>query len=140
MVFDSSIIPENWLIGIKKPIYKNKGDKFNPDNFRAITLISSLGKLFTSILNDRLNDFSCEFDLISKNQAGFRKGHSTTDNIFVLHSLISLYLSSGKKYTVYLLTLERHSTLSGGRDYGRNSRVVILRENVSKLSTICIIT
>ena len=35
--------------------------------------------------------------LISYNQAGFRKGHTTIDNIFVLHGLISLYQSFGKK-------------------------------------------
>lgn len=97
IVLDSGIVPENWLVGIIKPVYKNKGDNQDPDNYRAITLISCLGKLFTSVLNSRLNEFSNELSLISENQAGFRKGYSTTDNIFVLHTLISLYLSSGKK-------------------------------------------
>jgi hypothetical protein len=35
--------------------------------------------------------------LISYNQEGFRKGHSTIDNIFVLNGLISLYQFFGKK-------------------------------------------
>lgn len=41
--------------------------------------------------------FANEIFLISTNQAGFRKGHSTTDNLFVLYSLISLYQSLGTK-------------------------------------------
>ena len=57
------------------------------------TLVSSLGKLFTSILNN----FSDETDLVTKSQAGFRAGYSTQDNIFILYSLITLYLSKKKK-------------------------------------------
>ena len=73
----------------------------DPDNFRAITLISCLGKLFTSIINSRLTFFANEISVIYKNQAGFRKGHSTTNNLFVLHSLISLYQSLGTKIILY---------------------------------------
>ena len=60
----------------------------NPDSYRGITLVSSLGKLFTSILNSRLYRFSSYGDIIPKAQAGFRKGYNTLDNIFVLHVLI----------------------------------------------------
>jgi hypothetical protein len=50
------IMPSSWLIGMIKPIYKNKGDKFDPKNYRPITIASCLGKLFTAILNERLKD------------------------------------------------------------------------------------
>lgn len=97
IVLDTGIIPDTWTNGIIKPLYKNKGNPLDPDNFRAITLISCLGKLFTSIINTRLNIFANEISLISENQAGFRKGYATTDNIFVLHALVELYFSFGKK-------------------------------------------
>lgn len=35
--FDTSIVPEEWLIGIILPIYKMKGDPFNPENYKPIT-------------------------------------------------------------------------------------------------------
>jgi hypothetical protein len=38
-----------------------------------------------------------DVELITKSQAGFRKGFSTVDNIFVLYSLITIYFSQGKK-------------------------------------------
>jgi hypothetical protein len=49
VVLDTGIIPETWTTGIIIPVYKNKGCPTDPDNFRAITLISCLGKLFISI-------------------------------------------------------------------------------------------
>ena len=66
-------IPELWLSGNIILLYKNKGDKLDPRNFRPITNISCFGKLFTSILNTRLNKLSEEYCLICENQRGFRK-------------------------------------------------------------------
>jgi hypothetical protein len=97
LIFDSGESPDSWTLGIFKAIYKNKGDPNDPDNYRAISLVSSLGKLFTSILNSRLSNFSDETDLVTKSQAGFRAGYLTQDNIVILYSVITLYLSKKKK-------------------------------------------
>jgi hypothetical protein len=64
VVLDTGIIPETWKTGIIIPVYKNKGCPTDPENVRAITLISCLGKLFTSIVNTRLNFFANEVTLI----------------------------------------------------------------------------
>ena len=97
MIFSSGIIPDSWLVGIIKPIYKNKGDPNNLNNYRAICLTFNMGKLFTSILNSRLNKLSDDIGLISGVQGGLRKRYAVQDSLFVMHSLISLYFSSGKK-------------------------------------------
>ena len=47
-----------------------------------------MGKLFTSILNSRITCFVENNDSLNLNQAGFRKKHSTIDNIFILHILV----------------------------------------------------
>jgi hypothetical protein len=59
--------------------------------------MSCLGKIFTGILNNRLASLSDEIGLLSSAQAGFINTHSTADTIFILHSLINLYLSKKKK-------------------------------------------
>ena len=87
-VFDSGNIPNAWLEGVIIPIYKHKGDSNVAANYRPITILSCLGKLFTAVLNQRLTKYLDENETVNENQAGFRKGYSVTDHIFILYSLI----------------------------------------------------
>ena len=61
-------MPDTWTIGNIKSIYKNKGDPKNPENpenYRPITLVSSLEKFFTSIINHRLKNYAEKYELLS---------------------------------------------------------------------------
>ena len=80
--------PENWSECFIVPIFK-KGDINEVSNYRGITLLSTLGKLFTRILNNRLNKWAEEYNVYIEAQAGFKKHMSTIDNIFVLNGLIT---------------------------------------------------
>jgi hypothetical protein len=44
-----------------------------------------------------MNSFAAQVQLISESHAGFRKIHSTTDNIFISHSLVDLYFTKKKR-------------------------------------------
>ena len=107
MILDSGVIPTQWICGNIVPIYKNKGDSTDPQNYRPITLLSCLGKLFTAIINERLNKYSDSVQLILENQAGFRRGLSTTDNIFSLYSLIELFKLFKKKLYCAFIDFEK---------------------------------
>ena len=74
IMLDTGIILSGWSLGVIIPIHK-KGDKANPDNYRGITLLSCFGKLFTSVLNNKLYKFLEQNELLSEVQAGFRKGY-----------------------------------------------------------------
>ena len=50
IIFDKGFVPDEWLVGIIKPIYKNKSDPTLSENYRLITVLSCLGKLFICIL------------------------------------------------------------------------------------------
>ncbi|MES9882143.1 MAG: reverse transcriptase family protein [Sedimenticola sp.] len=97
IVLESAILPESWITGVIKPIYKHKGDISDPANYRPITLVSCFGKLFTSILNKRLNTFLEHEQILNENQAGFRKHYSTTDHIFVLYVMTELLKTRKQK-------------------------------------------
>ena len=107
LIFDTGLLPEAWLIGNIIPIFKNKGNKMNPQNYRPITLLSTLGKLFTCILNTRLCDYLDEFSIINENQAGFRKDYSTTDHIFTLYSFFELLRLRKKKLHCVFIDFEK---------------------------------
>ena len=102
-VFLSGFFPESWSKGCIVPIFK-KGDVNDPINYRGITLISCLGKLFTSILNRRLLEWDKTHDIITDAQFGFRPGNSTIDAIFVLQSLINRTLKKrgGRLYCCFV--------------------------------------
>ena len=57
MILDTGNLPESWLIGAIKPLYKNKGDPALPENDRPITILSCMSKLFTAMLHTRPNTF-----------------------------------------------------------------------------------
>ena len=108
------MLPDFWLEGAIRPIYKNKGDSKSPENYRPITILSCFGKLFTPILNARLNKFLDAHNILEENQAGFRAGYSTMDHIFVLHAL-----TEKRNCSVRLSILAKHLTMYGELGYGR---------------------
>ena len=57
LILETGIIPADWTVGIIIPIYKKKGSPTDPDNYRGITLLSCISKLFTALLNQRLSEF-----------------------------------------------------------------------------------
>jgi hypothetical protein len=106
IVLESGKIHSSWTTGIIKPIYKKKGDVNDPSYYRGITLFSSLGKLFTSVLNGRIGEVVRSHKIIGKEQAGFRSGFSTIDHVFTLQYIVDLYLCKGKKLHVSFVDLK----------------------------------
>ena len=102
-IFDSGNFPAEWSESIITPIHK-KGSKSDPNNYRAISLINSLSKVFTHILRRRLTVWCENNDIIDESQAGFRSQYSTVDNIFTLQGVIQKYLSKrkGRCYVFYI--------------------------------------
>ena len=66
----------DWQFGMIVPIHKD-GARSDPNNYRGITLMSCLGKLFLSIINARLIIFALEKGILSISQLGFVAGNRT---------------------------------------------------------------
>ena len=95
-VYETGHFPETWSEGYVIPLHK-KGSINDVENYRGITLLSNVGKLFKRVLNNRLGEWAESYGVLIEAQAGFRPGMSTVDNNFVLHGLISHILNSGRK-------------------------------------------
>ena len=107
LIYSTATIPSSWTIGIIKPIYKGKGDKNDPDNYRPITILSCIGKLFTSILNNRINKYLEQKSLLGREQLGFRENHSTTDGVFILHVLSKLMKHTNRQLYCAFIDLKK---------------------------------
>ena len=75
------------------PFSKKLKKKNNPSNYRGITLVNSLAKIFSLCLRNRLNKHCENYDVLTDLQFGFRDRKSTVDCIFILHCLIQNVLS-----------------------------------------------
>lgn len=49
IIYDTGIVPDEWLISIVKIVYKNKGEPTQPENYRPFTFLNCLGIRFTSV-------------------------------------------------------------------------------------------
>jgi endonuclease/exonuclease/phosphatase family metal-dependent hydrolase len=78
-------IPKTWENAVLKLLHK-KGDITKLENYRPISLLSHLYKLFMKIVTKR-NTKKLDF-YQPVEQAGFRSGYSTNDHLQVVRSLI----------------------------------------------------
>ena len=72
------------------PLHK-KGSKENPDNYRAVAVSSTIGKLFATIILERIIQFKDLNKPDPINQLGFAKGAQTYDHILTLNTITSKY-------------------------------------------------
>ena len=101
-IFRSHTYPRVWSQGVITAIYK-KGTKSDPNNYRGITICSSLAKLFSGVLNNRLTKFLYDKQIMSEEQISSYKGKMTIDHMYTLKSLIDKYTGKGKKlYTCFV--------------------------------------
>ncbi len=78
-------VPNQWLISEIILLYK-KGNRFDINNYRPISLSSNMCKIFTKLLKERL--YGILDSQQPHEQAGFRKGFSTTDHILAVNQLL----------------------------------------------------
>ncbi len=85
----------SYLIKENGQVYE-KGSQNIEDNYRKITVMPALGKVLESILNSRLTYRNLVLEVNDKYQFGFKQNSRTTDNIFILNSLIKCHKLKNK--------------------------------------------
>ena len=92
--FSSGVFPDFLKIATIIPIFK-KGNISDIGNYRPISILPFIGKIFEKSLYIRLVDFLSKNGILSESQFGFRPGVSTTDAIsnLVEHLYENLNLS-----------------------------------------------
>ena len=98
---DQGIFPDGLKTANVIPIFK-KGDQSNLNNYRPISLLPVISKIFEKVLNEQLTRI-IDNGYIDENQFGFRKGHSTEDAVIKFVDKIERDLALGSHVvTVYV--------------------------------------
>ena len=73
---DTSTFPDDWKLAKVSPVYKS-GDWCNSNNYRPISVISAVARIFKKLSYDQLENYVTKYNLINPRQSGFRPLHST---------------------------------------------------------------
>ncbi|CAH2096957.1 unnamed protein product [Euphydryas editha] len=94
-IIDTEVIPEDWTKSTIILLHK-KGDKGDIGNYRPISLMSNVYKVFSKIILSRITSSLDENQ--PKEQAGFRSKYSTIDHIHILRQILQKYNEYNKTY------------------------------------------
>ena len=81
-------VPPAWCTGLIHPIFKT-GDPDDAANYRGITVVVILAKLYAMVLEARASGWAEHEKCRAKGQAGFRKDFRTSDQVFIIQTLMS---------------------------------------------------
>ncbi len=99
---NTSQIPKDWLTANVVSIFK-KGAKCDPNNYRPISLMAVPCKLYEHIIHHHTMEHAERYNLLFKNQHGFRKAHSTETQL--IHTLedVHHHVHQGKQVDMLIL-------------------------------------
>ena len=103
-------VPRDWMQGVIFPLYK-EGDNRDPLNYRGITLLSIVGKVYNRVLTERLVRFAERQGGIVEEQGGFRPERGTDDQLFVLTEILRSRGSRRTTYTAFIDVKKAYDTV-----------------------------
>ena len=84
-----SCFPDCWKVSSVVPVFKNVGEKSTAKNYRPVSLLSVVSKVFEKLVNNRIVDHLEKCGLFSDFQYGFRSSRSTADLLTVVSGRIA---------------------------------------------------
>ena len=118
-ILDREVWPQRWSTGVIFPLHKG-GSRLDPGNYRPITLLSVMGKLFGIVIDWRLTKFAERTGMFSDEQGGFRPHRGTPDQILILReTLVSRKERGLPTYTTFIDVKKAYDTVWREQAYVR---------------------
>ena len=102
-----SYFPKCWKVGKIVAILKPGKDPSVPTNYRPISLLSNIGKIYEKILLDKLIKHEDDHKIIIPQQFGFRNGHPTVQQILRITEHASKNFNINRSTGLVLLDIEK---------------------------------
>ena len=98
-----SCFPDCWKVSLVVPVFKNVGERSTAKNYRPVSLLSVVSKVFEKLVNNRIVDHLEKCGLFSHFQYGIRSSRSTADLLTVVSDRTTkAFNRSGATLTVAL--------------------------------------
>ena len=88
---ETSTVPSDWQFARVSPVYKSKGCKLDKNNYRPISVISHIAKIFERLIQAQLMEYLIKNEYISIDQSAYRKYHNTQT---CLHRVVDDWLDN----------------------------------------------
>ncbi len=98
--------PTKWKLAHVIPLFK-KGDSSLISNYRPISLISCVGKVFEKAVLKYLSNYLLDNNLLYKYQSGFQIGHSTVHQLVELYDNICTALDKKEDYCMVFCDISK---------------------------------
>lgn len=99
--------PRQWKRARIKMILKPRRDRNYSKNYRPISLLPALGKLFEKLIKRALDEDCASLNLIPECHSGFRKNRGTQENFLRLGEAVSSGLQTNKVVVGAFLDLDK---------------------------------
>ena len=77
-------VPNDWKIARITPIFKKKGSKDDPNNYRPISVVSTIAKILEKHVKLELMNHMTKNKLLASSQSAYIKNHSTENALLYL--------------------------------------------------------
>ena len=89
-------VPDIWKKANVSPVHK-KDDKSSVDNYRPISLLSSVGKTMEKLIHKHVHNYLLQNNIITCFQSGFTAGDSSVNQLVELYNTFCQALDEGKE-------------------------------------------
>ena len=102
----SGYFPDEWKLANVTPIFK-KGNHQLMSNYRPVSLLSLVSKVFERILYNKLYDYCYEHNILTPKNSGFKKKDSTINQLIHLTHLVYKGLDDEKKIALVFIDITK---------------------------------
>lgn len=128
-VYQTGYIPPEWTVGTLIPVLKS-GKDATAANCRPIEVLPLAARVISAVIARRLELWAGLHD----DQAGFRPGRSTTDQLLIVQALADKFVASSKPlYAAFLDFSDAFITVNHAKLW----RILLEREHLARFFNIC---
>ena len=96
-MIDDRVVPKINLINHISPLLKPGKDPSKPGSYRPVSLTEFFFRVLEKVLKTKMASHADRFGILSNDQHGFRRKHSTTTNLLLHYDKIISRLEKGKR-------------------------------------------